>query len=917
MPDEITKDIHEKLCDNQRPDGTKLTARNRDNRRPGFDFNFHPPKSVTALYELAGDRRIEEAFVRAVQRTMSEVERNIECRIRKGGVHENRKTGNAAYSLFLHRTTRPVMGSDDPELAPLSHKPDPHLHAHAFVYNATYDAVEKQWKAIQLYNMKFGGEAPYYEGYFHNELAREMLNLGYRIESTRDSWEIADVPPSIREKFSRRTRELEALAQERGITSAREKAALNAKTRQNKAENLTMDELQTDWKRVLSPAEEQALAHTYQRSLRTPPPPDDPMALERACSHALWHCLERRSDPLEKRVIGEALKSAPGHLRVDKIRERLQEKGAIVAQIGGQERLTTVEAFRQEEAMKSFARRGRGREEPLNPQQREWRCDLFRDPSADTAQQKQAIEHILKSRDRVIAVRGAAGTGKTSMMEEAVRGIEEGGRRAFVFAPTADAARSVLRGAGFTEADTVQQLLKNPQWKDRVKGQAIWIDEAGLLSVPDMQKIFELAQKQDCRVILTGDDKQHNSVIRGDAFRILQNSKCVRPVELTRNQRQKSDPRYQLAVDLLSRGNEKDAARGFDRLVKMGAIHQAPRDEIAYETAASYVKKVARSNGLREKTSAMVCPTHEGNRELTGIIRSMLRDKGVLGTQEHDVVTLRQIPLTEADKRQARNYEAGQVIEFHRAIPGCSAGSRVVVDAVDPQTGKVWVNNHERQIDLSYSERFSVYARETLQVAQGERLRITKGAPLKNPKTGESKQMENGMECRVKGFDRRGSLILDNGWAMPTDFGHISHGYCRTSQASQGQTRDGARAFMPSDTLCATNREAFYVTVSRGKEDVEIFTDNIEELRESILRSAARRESSEVVRAKSPLLYRKMQAGFLRDQFSEMAQSFCQSARRKAAHQLEIGREHLGHALERNLPITKGFVFERTRERIR
>jgi len=42
-------------------------------------------------------------------------------------------------------------------------------------------------------------------------------------------------------------------------------------------------------------------------------------------------------------------------------------------------------------------------------------------------------------------VRGGVGTGKTTMMREAARGIKEGGHKAFAFAPPAEASRIVVR----------------------------------------------------------------------------------------------------------------------------------------------------------------------------------------------------------------------------------------------------------------------------------------------------------------------------------------------------------------------------------------------------------------------------------------------------------------------------------------
>ena len=65
------------------------------------------------------------------------------------------------------------------------------------------------------------------------------------------------------------------------------------------------------------------------------------------------------------------------------------------------------------------------------------------------------------------------------------------------------------------------------------------IDEASMLSVPQMLWLVKYARKSDSRVVLVGDSAQHRSVERGDALRILEQSDAVRYVELLQTQRQK------------------------------------------------------------------------------------------------------------------------------------------------------------------------------------------------------------------------------------------------------------------------------------------------------------------------------------------------------------------------------------------
>ena len=75
--------------------------------------------------------------------------------------------------------------------------------------------------------------------------------------------------------------------------------------------------------------------------------------------------------------------------------------------------------------------------------------------------------------------------------------IEAAGNKVFTFAPSAEASRGVLRSEGFANADTVERLLIDPQMQAQVRGQVLWVDEAGLLSVKDMKRLFDVAKEQD------------------------------------------------------------------------------------------------------------------------------------------------------------------------------------------------------------------------------------------------------------------------------------------------------------------------------------------------------------------------------------------------------------------------------------
>ena len=188
------------------------------------------PKSVSLLYAMTEDEAVLDAFRESVHETMRDMEAEMKARVRKKGRNEERTTGNLAYGEFVHFTSRPVDGV-----------PDPQLHAHCFVFNATYDAEEGEWKAGQFRDLK--RDAPYFQAAFRARLANRLQELGYAIERKRDDFELAGIPASAIRRFSRRSNKIEEEARKRGIDDPKEKHDLGEKTRERKDKSLTWTEL--------------------------------------------------------------------------------------------------------------------------------------------------------------------------------------------------------------------------------------------------------------------------------------------------------------------------------------------------------------------------------------------------------------------------------------------------------------------------------------------------------------------------------------------------------------------------------------------------------------------------------------------------------------------------------------------------
>ena len=200
--------------------------------------------------------------------------------------------------------------------------------------------------------------------------------------------------------------------------------------------------------------------------------------------------------------------------------------------------VTTEQAKFEEEQLLDLVGDGWDSCEPIG---RDFRFDL----AGLTDEQRRALEHILTSKDLVMDVSGIAGAGKSHLLKEVQRQVSVG-QSVAILAPT-DASVKDLRETGF-RARTSQGFQLRPECTD-----VLVIDEASVLSVPQMLWLVKHARENNSRVLLIGDSAQHRSVERGDALRILEQSASVRYVELLHTQRQKV-PALKAVVEDLKAG---------------------------------------------------------------------------------------------------------------------------------------------------------------------------------------------------------------------------------------------------------------------------------------------------------------------------------------------------------------------------
>ena len=302
-----------RLCENQNPaSGETLTQRlnttrmdgagdNTANRRIFYDFTFSPPKSVSVAALAGADGRVLEAHAQAVRSALKEFEAFATTRVRVGKANCDRSTGNFVAALFTHDTSRAL---------------DPHLHTHCIVFNATFDAVENRWKALQNYELLRARK--FAENAYYHELARKLRNFGYGIRNqARGDFQIEGISDEICERFSKRHTQIdEAIKQllaekpeyAGGDLMAMRRLMATAE-RARKQKELSQDEKQSLWKAQLSQDERATLRELPNRSSKVA---GSSISVREAVHWAEEHLFDRQSVVLECQLWQQALERGRG-----------------------------------------------------------------------------------------------------------------------------------------------------------------------------------------------------------------------------------------------------------------------------------------------------------------------------------------------------------------------------------------------------------------------------------------------------------------------------------------------------------------------------------------------------------------------------------------------------------------------------
>src|SRR5438552_5312681 len=432
-----------------------------------------------------------------------------------------------------------------------------------------------------------------------------------------------------------------------------------------------------------------------------------------------------------------------------------------------------------------------------------------------------------------MALEGVAGAGKTTSLSAVRQLAERDGYTVEGFAPTSRAAQK-LAEAGI-ESTTLQRHLGQGEDQNDGQKRLYILDESSLASTKQINDFLHRLKDND-RVLLVGDTRQHQAVEAGIPYQQLQEA-GIQTAQLDEIVRQK-DQALKEVVEQLSRGNVREA---IERLDTQGRVHEiADRDERLKEIAREYAKQ--------PDGTLVVSPDNQSRMDINRVIHREMQTRGQVDHSEHPLrVLIARQEVTGADRKWAEQYAPGDVVRYAKGSKthGIQAGEYARVERTNERENLVTVkrrNGEEVNYDPRRLHGVAVYRETERAFSQGDRVQFTapnRDQHVANRELGTIENIEGSGNMRLR---------LDSGRTVAFNIKenpHFDYGYAVTSHSSQGQTANRVLVHVNTEQAGEklVNRRLAYVAVSRGRYDAQVYTNDKGQLAEQLGRDVSHRSA--------------------------------------------------------------------------
>jgi len=811
-------------------DGQQLGRHRADGQiqhHPGWDFAVNAPKSASIMALVMGDERIITAHEAAVGTALGYLEEHAALRRRQDGAVTHHTTGRLLFARFTEHASREL---------------DPHLHTHVVVINMTNERDGEAMASLETRAMfaeqMVAGQA------YRNALAYDLRRLGYEIESDPRSglFEIRGVPRDIIIEMSQRLGQIDAHAREHGLTGQAARRRSFYETRRRK-EKSGLDVLQGQWARRAK-AHRNALDETLASAAgrEDPTVAIDAMTARRATLFGIRQAEAREAVNNLGRFVRLGLAAHVGEVRLEDVRPLIAEHEAREKLFATREPTgdhvlvrgrTTRATARLELALSQHLALALDDARPVATSDR-----LLRtlEDAGLTPLQEQALVQIATSRDRVSAIHGVAGAGKSTLIR-ALNSAVAPGTTVTALAPTSSAAANLGQTAGI-EFRTVASLIGGGV-KGLSASDVLVLDEAGQLGNRQALRVLEISRATGARLILLGDNRQTGAIEQGKPFWLMQ--KLGLPTaELTESLRQETRS-MKLAVTQARLGNYAASLRHLDKVVSGDDAAALAKGLVAEWTRLKSESRASTNILVLENATRLIVNTQ---------IRETLKREGLVAAEDTRLQVLTPAGLSDQEKHNARFFSGGQVVTFARDNAelglardaeyrvlglGRDANGRQIVRLID-ENGRI-IRWDPR---LGQARQVNVFNKEQRELSPGDRIQwrlANRSLDLKNAERGTVLAIDRAVATiRWDRGDRVQSVDLASHKTW-------DHGYAETVYSAQSKTYARAYILAPVNSGLV-NGQNYYTAITRARYGVRLWTEDADRLVDKLTRFSGEKTSA-------------------------------------------------------------------------
>ncbi|ECO7278092.1 conjugative relaxase [Salmonella enterica] len=839
--------------------------------RLGYDLTFSAPKGVSLQALVHGDQRIIDAHDKAVSAALREAEMLAMGRSTQDKKTSIEHTDKLVMAKFRHETSREL---------------DPELHTHGFVMNLTQTADGK-WRALT--NDGIINSLTHLGNVYKSELARELELAGYQLRHDKNgTFDLAHFSREQITGFSQRGQQVEAQLEKQGLSretaTHAQKSAAALMTRDEK-QDVDRDKLHQSW---VKRAGELGIdfenlswnglsKDDISRNSRPSPQVEKPLEFhaDKAMQFAIKHTTERNSVVSEKELMNAAIKQGYGRLGIDDIRQardRVIKSGGLIEEVplykaGSASKKADVAMSRQEwidqlmasgksrQTAQQIVDRGidqgrlvkqeprfttqvaQERERNIIKMEREGRgtiqhsytrevTDEFLKARSLKPEQRKAVDEILFTQNRYMAVHGFAGTGKSYMTKSAADALRSQGVHVTSLAPYGSQVKA-LQEEGL-ESRTLAAFLKAGD-KKIGPGSVVFIDEAGVIPARQMQETMRVIKESGARAVFLGDTKQTKAVEAGKPLEQMINA-GMQTSYMKDIQRQKN-PELLKAALLAAEGHASKSLAHIPAIVQEADKH---------ERHHRIVKDYAAMSAEDRAGSLIITGTNESRRAINAGIQKEL---GLTGTGQNYSL-LNRLDTTQAQRQHSKYYTEGSFIIPERDYSnGLQRGK--VYEVIDTGPGNRLTVKDEQCENISFSparySKLSVYSIEKTELAAGDQVRMTRNDAQLDVANGDRFTVKGVREDKVLLENDKGRLVtIDASKPM-----YMGLAYASTVHSAQGLTTD--KVFINVDTKSLTTaKDVYYVAVTRARHEAIIYTDDAKKLGSAVSRESLKNAALEI-----------------------------------------------------------------------